>query len=69
LTNFKILIEEKNYIYLLLLSSKREILCLLQNVKREGDKENEFVFDFVLINGFMDLCLVSSSRFLFDKER
>jgi hypothetical protein len=69
LTNFKILIEEKNYIYLLLLSSKREILCLLQNVKREGDKENEFMFDFVLINGFMDLCLVSSSRFLFDKER
>jgi hypothetical protein len=69
LKNFKILIEEKNYIYLLLLSSKREILCLLQNVKREGDKENEFVFDFVLINGFMDLCLVSSSRFLFDKER
>jgi hypothetical protein len=61
LTNFKILIEEKNYIYLLLLSSKREILCLLQNVKREGDKENEFMFDFVLINGFMDLCLVSSS--------
>jgi hypothetical protein len=38
-------------------------------MKREGDKENEFMFDFVLINGFMDLCLVSSSRFLFDKER